>query len=279
MNRKNGLIASRVWLWSKNGGVLFVAPDRGELKSTNGLQHIQSILSFRRNLMNPQKPFVRISVGGPYLVSEGVPVRRGIIVTNEEEESVRWEEGPVYPIEGPFALCRCGESRNKPFCDGSHENSRFDGAETASHRPYIEQAETFTGPTMSLMDAESLCAFARFCDPNGRVWNLVGKTDDPESRKHFVRQTGDCPAGRLVARENKGGEMLEPRHVFSIVLVEDPSRQCSGPIWLRGGLPLFGADGYAYEIRNRITLCRCGASGNKPFCDGTHASTGFRDDS
>jgi CDGSH-type Zn-finger protein len=36
-------------------------------------------------------------------------------------------------------------------------------------------------------------------------------------------------------------------------------------------------DGAAYETRNRVTLCRCGQSSNKPFCDGTHASVGFKD--
>jgi len=30
------------------------------------------------------------------------------------------------------------------------------------------------------------------------------------------------------------------------------------------------ADGFVYEIRNRVTLCHCGYSGNKPFCDGSH---------
>ena len=60
-------------------------------------------------------------------------------------------------------------------------------------------------------------------------------------------------------------------------LVEDPQKKCSGPIWLRGGIPVVSADGFAYEVRNRITLCRCGASWNKPFCDGTHAKIEFRE--
>ncbi|MFE2733740.1 CDGSH iron-sulfur domain-containing protein [Streptomyces sp. NPDC059349] len=46
---------------------------------------------------------------------------------------------------------------------------------------------------------------------------------------------------------------------------------------MRGGIPVTAADGTPYEVRNRVTLCRCGASRNKPFCDGTHASIGFKD--
>jgi hypothetical protein len=53
------------------------------------------------------------------------------------------------------------------------------------------------GPALSLTDAEGLCAFARFCDPHGQVWNLVDQTDNPATRKHFVSEAGDCPSGRF----------------------------------------------------------------------------------
>ena len=49
-----------------------------------------------------------------------------------------------------------------------------------------------------------------------------------------------------------------------------------GPV-VRGGIPITAADGFQYELRNRVALCRCGASQNKPFCDGTHAQIKFRD--
>ena len=52
---------------------------------------------------------------------------------------------------------------------------------------------------MLLTGAESLCAFARFCDPKGRIWNLVKQTDNPEARPFVEHEAGHCPAGRLVA--------------------------------------------------------------------------------
>jgi len=131
---------------------------------------------------------------------------------------------------------------------------------------------------MQLLDAEGLCAFARFCDPNGQVWNQVGATDRREVREAFVRQVGNCPSGRLVARDRHTRSAVEPSLPVSIGLVEDPAQGCSGPLWLRGGIPVIGADGFEYEVRNRVTLCRCGSSKNKPFCDGTHAAIKFRDD-
>jgi CDGSH-type Zn-finger protein len=51
----------------------------------------------------------------------------------------------------------------------------------------------------------------------------------------------------------------------------------SGPLWISGGVPIISCDGTEYEVRNRVTLCRCGRSGNKPFCDGTHVDIQFRD--
>jgi CDGSH-type Zn-finger protein len=70
---------------------------------------------------------------------------------------------------------------------------------------------------------------------------------------------------------------VEPSLAPSIGLVHDTAKKIGGPIWVRGGIPVVGADGKEYEVRNRVTLCRCGASGNKPFCDGSHASIEFQD--
>ena len=81
-----------------------------------------------------------------------------------------------------------------------------------------------------------------------------------------------------MAWDRKTKDALEPELAASIGLVQDPARGVSGPLWVRGGIPVVAADGTAYEVRNRVALCRCGASGNKPFCDGSHASIKFRDD-
>ena len=75
------------------------------------------------------------------------------------------------------------------------------------------------------------------------------------------------------------GEAVEQKYEPSIGLIEDTAKRCAGPLWMRGGVRVVGADGFNYEVRNRMTLCRCGASKNKPFCDGTHVSIGFSDES
>lgn len=220
---------------------------------------------------------VTVSDNGPYIVTGDIRLNKQTIATDAEGRSVAWQKGPAVANRETYALCRCGASQTKPFCDGSHLKIGFEGAETAGRDAYLDQAKMLDGPTLRLSDAESLCAFGRFCDPNGSVWNQVAQTNDPEIRATFIRQVNECPSGRLVAWDKASGEPIEQAMPVSIALIEDPAQQCSGPLWLRGGIAVVAADGFEYEVRNRVTLCRCGASKNKPFCDGTHASIKFRD--
>jgi CDGSH-type Zn-finger protein len=226
----------------------------------------------------PHSKKITITKDGPYIVSGSAPLSLQTIGVDAKGESTEWIQGNTLKVVEEYALCRCGESKTKPFCDGSHAKVGFEGKETASREPILKQAQVMDGPSMQLADAEVLCAFARFCDPNGRIWNQVENTDDPVVRVNFIRQAGDCASGRLLAIDKKGGKAIEPKLPQEIGIVEDPARDCSGPLWVRGGIPLVGADGQAYEVRNRMTLCRCGRSENKPFCNGAHASEPtFRD--
>ncbi len=222
------------------------------------------------------KARVVISRDGPYLVTGAVPLTGQTIVTDAAGEAEAWEMGRSYPARESYALCRCGRSISKPYCDGSHLESGFDGTETASREDYASQAEVLEGlGGLALLDAEKLCAAARFCDPHGQVWNQIWQTDDPDVRNHFLRQVGNCPAGRLVAWNREAGQPVEPEFSPSIGVVEDPAQGCSGPLWLRGGVALVSSDGFEYAVRNRVTLCRCGESRNKPFCDGSHVAVKF----
>jgi CDGSH-type Zn-finger protein len=223
------------------------------------------------------EPKVVVAKDGCYLVSGGIPLARQTVVTDPEGGSEKWREGETFPTKDTYALCRCGHSATKPFCDGTHKKIGFDGTETASREPYRQQAKVLEGPAYTLTDAKMLCAGADFCIPNGNVWNQVARNDDPTVRANFLRQVGNCPSGRLVAFERGSETPTEPTLPKSIGVIEQPGDGVSGPLWLRGGIPVIAADGFAYEVRNRMTLCRCGASANKPFCDGSHFKVSFRD--
>jgi CDGSH-type Zn-finger protein len=219
---------------------------------------------------------VRVTENGPYEVTGSVPLAIQTIVTDDEGYSVDWRQGESVPAPARYKLCRCGQSNTKPFCDGSHEVVGFDGTETASRDPYLAQAEEQEGPRLTLTDAEPLCSFSRFCDYGGQVWNLVDE-DDPDAASLATQEAMRCVSGRLVAWDPGSARQHEPDLEPSIGLVQDPEQGVSGPYWVRGRIQVIAADGFEYEVRNRVSLCRCGGSGNKPFCDGTHASIGFDD--
>lgn len=221
---------------------------------------------------------ITVTEDGPYLVSGDVPLVRVEIVTNEKGESVAWREIERFDTPERYQLCRCGRSADKPFCDGTHVEAGFDGAETAGHDSFMEQSVPLDGPGIRIRDARRLCAEARFCDRAGGLWNLVKECDDPDARALVEEEARLCPSGRYALCSTSDDSPLEAELEPSIGLVEDPDLGVSGPVWVRGGIPITGADGAAYEVRNRVTLCRCGESKNKPFCDGSHIKAGFRDD-
>jgi CDGSH-type Zn-finger protein len=223
-----------------------------------------------RKVTKDGKCKIKVSKDGPYLVSGGIPLTEQIISTDAEGTPNEWRAGDKHPSRGSCALCRCGQSRSKPFCDGTHLRVNFDGTETASQKPYLDQAKEIDGAALKLTDAENLCASARFCHRAGQIWNLIPRSDNSEAKRIAVEEAGDCPSGRLVVWDKKTGRAIEPEFERSIGLVEDPQVGVSGPIWVRGGIPVESADGKTYEIRNRVTLCRCGKSSNKPFCDSSH---------
>lgn len=220
-------------------------------------------------------PSIRVLKNGPYMVGGEVPIVRRTVETDEHGESVAWGDGEQLGTRPVASLCRCGASGGKPFCDGSHVGIRFDGTETASHAPYEEAAVAIEGPRVVLLDQAELCAEACFCAAKGKAWRLV-HNDDDGSAGIVIEESNLCPSGRFTAVD-LDGTVHEPALQPQIGLVEDPKADCSGPLWVQGGIPVTGADGQPYQTRNRVTLCRCGKSANKPFCDGTHIETGFDD--
>jgi CDGSH-type Zn-finger protein len=224
----------------------------------------------KKNEATDSREKIKISRNGPYLVSGRIPLIKQTIIAEKEGTATEWHAGEKYPLKENCALCRCGQSKNKPFCDGTHVKVNFDGTETASKEPYLDQAKEIDGPKLKLTDSEILCASARFCHRAGGIWDSIPKASNLEAERIATEEAGDCPSGRLVIWDKKTGKAIEPNLERSIGFIEDPQIGVSGPIWVRGGIPVESADGKTYEIRNRVTLCRCGKSTNKPLCDSSH---------
>ena len=215
-----------------------------------------------------------VTANGPYLVTGDVPLRAEVMVPNEEGDPLKWRVEDELQGGEKYALCRCGQSNTKPFCDGSHMKAEFDGTETCDRRTYDEKCRKIAGPELELSDGEEYCAQARFCHPEGGTWRLVRQSDDADRRELAITQSCNCPSGRLTAW--KEGKPIEPELEPSIGVIEDPGAGVSGPLRVKGGVQVESSDGTPYEKRNRVTLCRCGHSKNKPLCDGSHVDVGFK---
>ena len=217
---------------------------------------------------------VKIIKSGPYVVTGGVPLREKII--KPAGHGYKMAEGRALPQAETYSLCRCGRSKNAPFCDGTHTAINFSGRETASRDSFRDRAELFEGYSVDLLD-DGRCAFFRFCHTNeGDVWSLTQGSDSDKIKNLAVKTAGECLSGRLVA-QSKDGEELEPVLKPEITIVQDPERGVSASIVVAGNIPIESQDGHVYEVRNRAALCRCGRSSDMPFCDASHVSYMYRD--
>ncbi len=225
--------------------------------------------------MSSREIYIKVTKDGPFLVYGAPKISEKTIVVDDNKISVSYSEGEIYTIDNePVALCRCGCSANAPFCDGAHKKINFDGTETATFDLILNGAEKIEGPNYTLMDNIDYCAFARFCDAGGQIWNLI-TVGNPETDKLAIREAFDCPAGRLIILD-KDGNQIEPEMEKAVSPLEDSGLRISGPLWVQGGIRVESASGRSYEVRNKQTLCRCGKSDNKPFCNGAHASIKFK---
>ncbi len=164
-------------------------------------------------------PRIKVTKDGPYIVSGGVPLARENTIIGTDGEPAEWEKGPAYPKRKTYTLCRCGQSKTKPFCDGSHVQAAFDGTETAGRGAYLENAEKTVGPRVDLTWSPEFCAVARFCHRGEEAWGYAERSDDPTCREAAIEEACACPSGSLVAWDKATGAAIEPELAPSISVI------------------------------------------------------------
>lgn len=180
--------------------------------------------------------------------------------------------GVLIPTKKFISLCRCGSSKTKPFCDGTHAQIHFNSARISTLNN--DQRISYQGKKITINDNRAVCSSAGYCVRGlPGVWRrgeepwIDPDAAEPEQIIEIIRR---CPSGALS---------------FSIDGVEDqgPDREPeiqirhNGPFDVRGGIELEGENFCEGASREHYQLCRCGASKSKPFCDGTHWHNGFDD--
>ncbi len=199
--------------------------------------------------------------------------RNGSLLVRDCKKLVRAADGTEYDTREAMALCRCGHSATKPFCDRTHVKVGFTDQKEDDRVP--DKLESYEGHEITIHDNRGVCSHAGHCtDGLPGVWRM--KTEpwiDPNgaSKDEIIATIKKCPSGALSWTET--GEAVREWHDVEEILVMP-----GGPYAIRGGAELEGADFGEGASREHFTLCRCGKSTNKPFCSGAHWYHSFDDE-
>ncbi len=211
---------------------------------------------------------IESEVDGPYLVTN--------------VENVTDWLGCALPVTPQMALCRCGQSKLKPLCDGTHAEIRFTAEKDPKRLP--DRQDTYVGQQVTILDNRGTCQHSAFCTDRLATAFRLGKEPFvmPSGGRmdEIIRAVRDCPSGALSYAvdgvEARDEVDYHGQREATIEVSED------GPYRIRGGIPLTDGAGED-EPRNQAAslehyaLCRCGHSQNKPFCSGMHWYVEFKD--
>ena len=213
-------------------------------------------------------PAIVTAKDGPYLVTNVTVLRTPL--------------GGEALVPPQLALCRCGASAIKPFCDGSHATSGFTDGKDPDRVP--DQRDTYPGQQVTIFDNRGICQHSGLCSDRAPTAFRTGAEPfvAPSGARldELVRAVRDCPSGAL----SLGFDGAEQRDLADwhgtrervIGVTQD------GPYRVTGAIPVTDATGAdvpraAGSSREHYALCRCGHSQNKPFCSGMHWYVDFRD--
>jgi CDGSH-type Zn-finger protein len=218
---------------------------------------------------------------GPYIVRGGIPLVRKAQVVSEYGEPLTWKKGEVIETGETYSLCRCGQSNRKPFCDGTHAKIGFDGTESADTGVTAERQVVFAGGTKIVVKCDNyLCMGSGFCGNRiANIQQMIPDTADTVVRAQVMAMIERCPSGSLTYSIEADEADIEPDLPQQIAVTTEITSDgpIAGPLWVTGNIPIERADGQPFETRNRVTLCCCGLSENKPLCDGTHRAMGVKE--
>jgi len=205
-----------------------------------------------------ENPTISPAPDGPYIVKnlKQLSNQNGSVIT-----------------EPTIALCRCGHSANKPFCDGAHVKANFTSGNNQSNLE--NKSDEYTGEKITIYDNRSICAHAGVCTDNlAQVFRMKQEPwIDPDAAEvdKIIEVVNNCPSGAL-SYKLSGGEIVKQQNEPAIFIAPN------GPYVVSGCPDLENANWRESASQQQYTLCRCGASKNKPYCDGSHWSVEFKND-
>jgi CDGSH-type Zn-finger protein len=204
-------------------------------------------------------PNIVCAPNGPLKIAEPLP-------------GLRRQSGEPLEARGGVALCRCGGSQRKPFCDGTHRTNGFSDRKLSDGK--LDRRTSYAGARITIHDNRGICAHAGVCTDSLKSVFRMGQEPwidaDGAALADIIATIRKCPSGAL-GYAIDGAEQRDPPRPPMVTVTDH------GPYAVTGGVELADAAFGQGASPERYTLCRCGASKNKPFCDGSHWHAGFRD--
>jgi len=186
---------------------------------------------------------------------------------------MRGADGGDIEVKPVMALCRCGHSGNKPFCDGSHTDAGFKSRD--SEPAGKDKVLSYEGEALTVTYNPMICSHAAEC---GRI---AGHVFNPEQKPWVQPDNGTaeeveaviaaCPSGALALKRADGSREHRLAERCDITVEKN------GPYWVQNVTPPVGPQGEGMSSKKYV-LCRCGLSGNKPYCDGSHRDKEWTED-
>ncbi len=212
-----------------------------------------------------EKPKIVPLPNGPYYLLNDPEPKVVENLTNSKGASISNVRG--------VALCRCGGSKNKPFCDGTHGTNGFSSEKVTDGK--LDKRDDYVGKNITIHDNRGICAHAGQCTDNlASVWKMNTEpwiAPDGATVDAIIETIRKCPSGALSYSLEKV-EYRDRDRKPMVTVSKD------GPYQVTGGIELVGVPRGEGASTEHYTLCRCGGSKNKPFCDGTHWHIKFKDE-
>jgi uncharacterized Fe-S cluster protein YjdI len=141
----------------------------------------------------------------------------------------------------------------------------------------MSKEHSYTNGEVTILWQKDRCIHSTLCwkglpsvfQPGKRPWI----TPEGVGTEQIIDQVRKCPSGALSYRMNDGSGALPTTAATERVIEATPN----GPLVLQGPCTVKHADGREETHAGKVALCRCGASANKPYCDGSHRRAGFSD--
>ena len=199
------------------------------------------------------------------LLSNG-PLRLSVDTKEKMIENILFDhKGKSIPIRKNSIICRCGKSKQQPFCDGVHKMCNFDSSNTLDK----EIIQKYKGKQITIIFNRSICAGAGLCVRNfPKIYKNASENwifPDEESIEEVKKSIKTCPSGAL-SYELQNDNSREDYEGHKITIIKN------GPMNILGKVTLYVDKWSTNANLEKYSLCRCGASQNKPFCDYMHAS-------